>query len=316
MRSPRYFCAVITACLMLIVHTSTWAEEQPISIVEDGVELHGSLLVPATDSPMPVALIIAGSGPTDRNGNNPVMVNNSLKMLAEGLAEHNIASLRYDKRGVAQSLSTGIAETDLRFEDYIQDAVAWIDLLKADERFSEVWVVGHSEGSLIGMVAANEAGADGLVSLAGVGESADLTLKRQLSGQPEPVRSQMMSMIDQLKAGELLGPVDPMFAALFRESVQPYLISWFRYDPAEWIAKLDVPVLIIQGSTDIQVTVDDANALYAASDETAELVIIEGMNHILKDAPMDRAQNIATYTQADLPLAEGLLAPISEAIQR
>ena len=113
------------------------------------------------------------------------------------------------------------------------------------------------------MVAAHQADADGFISLAGVGEPADLTLKRQLGSQPEPFRTQMMEMIDQLKSGELLGPVDPMFATLFRESVQPYLISWFAYDPAEWIAKLDVPVLIIQGSTDIQVTVDDANQLHA-----------------------------------------------------
>ncbi len=284
--------------------------EQAVSITQDSIEIHGTLMVPNIDGPMPVALIIAGSGPTDRNGNNPAMVNNALKWLAHGLAEHGIASLRYDKRGIGQSGQGAVDESALRFEDYIDDANAWLAFLdnfsENDVRFSKRWVIGHSEGSLIGMVAANKAQADGFVSLAGVGESADQTLKRQLDTQPEPYRSQMMAMIDQLAAGELVGEVDPLLASLFRESVQPYLISWFRYDPAVAIADLSMPVLIVQGTTDLQVTVEDANQLAQAKPD-AQLVIIEGMNHVLKEAPMDRAANLATYGQGDLPLASDLV---------
>ncbi len=310
---------VITPLLLLLLASSNGlmaqdsATEQSVSITQDGIEIHGSLVVPDIDGPMPVALIIAGSGPTDRNGNNPMMTNNALKMLAEGLANEGIASIRYDKRGVAESLYEGLDEATLRFEHFIEDANAWLEYLGKDERFSSRWVIGHSEGSLIGMVAAEQSNADGFVSLAGVGESADLTLKRQLSTQPEPFRRQMMEMIDQLKAGELLGAVDPMFNSLFRESVQPYMVSWFAYDPAEWIAQFDVPVLIVQGTTDLQVTVEDANKLSAAQPD-AELVIIEGMNHVLKEAPLERGANLATYNQGDLPLAEGLMDPMTRVI--
>lgn len=310
---------VITLLLLLLagsngIMAQDAATEQPVSITRDGIEIYGSLMVPNIDDPMPVALIIAGSGPTDRNGNNPMMTNNALKLVAEGLAEQGIASVRYDKRGVAESLYEGLDESTLRFEHYIEDANAWLEHLGEDERFSSRWVIGHSEGSLIGMVAAHQANADGFVSLAGVGEPADLTLKRQLSAQPEPFRGQMMEMIDQLKAGELLGEVDPMFNTLFRPSVQPYLISWFAYDPTEWIAKLDGPVLIVQGTTDLQVTVEDANTLHAAQPD-AELVIIEGMNHVLKQAPLERGANLATYNQGDAPLAGGLVEAMVGLIQ-
>jgi alpha/beta superfamily hydrolase len=114
--------------------------------------LSGTLLIPGEISKYPVALIIAGSGPTDRDGNNTSMKNNSLKLLATSLAEHQIASLRYDKRGIGASREAAISEADLRFEDFIEDARDWIGLLIKDKRFSEVIVIGHSEGSLIGMV--------------------------------------------------------------------------------------------------------------------------------------------------------------------
>lgn len=304
---------LLIVSLLLVALPPVGATESSISIVRDGVELHGSLWVPPSSDPMPVALIIAGSGPTDRDGNNPMMINNSLKLLATGLADNGIATLRYDKRGIAASSYEGFNETDLRFEDYIDDAKAWIATLKDDQRFSAVWVIGHSEGSLIGMVASQQGGADGLVSVAGAGQSADLILKRQLDSQPEPYRSQMMEMIDQLASGALIGAVDPIFHALFRESVQPYMASWFQYDPREWIATLQIPVLIVQGTTDIQVTQDDATRL-AQANPSASLVVIEGMNHVLKIAPMDRAANIQTYTDPALPLAPPLMSTLTDFI--
>ena len=124
-------------------------------------DVFGTVELPAAKQPVPVALIIAGSGPTDRNGNTPALPgsNNSLKMLADGLAARGIASLRYDKRGIAASRAAMTTEADLRFNNFIEDAEAWIKQLRADKRFSTITVIGHSEGSLIGMVAAREAGA-------------------------------------------------------------------------------------------------------------------------------------------------------------
>lgn len=307
--------SIFTPLFLLLVLNLPAQMEEIVTLETTTGNVEGTLLIPESQQPAPVALIIAGSGPTDRNGNNPMMTNNSLKMLAAGLAENGIASLRYDKRGIGQSKSAGLKEIDLRFENYIDDARQWIEKLKKDDRFSAVTVIGHSEGSLIGLIAARKAGADKFISLAGLGEPANATIRRQLAGQPPFVTEQANPILEKLVQGETVAEVPPFLAALFRPSVQPYLISWFRYDPAVEIAKLEQPVLIIQGTTDIQVTVEDANYL-ATANPKAQRHIFEGMNHILKDAPADPQENVKTYSQPDLPLHEGLMETISGFIKK
>lgn len=133
---------------------------------------------------MAIVLIIAGPGPTDRNGNNPMMVNNALKMLADGLNSNSFASLRFDKRGICESKNAGISEVNLRFDDYINDVKAWCALIKKDKRFSKLIILGHSEGSLIGMIASQEKEVDKFISVAGAGFPAADVLRLQLKEQP------------------------------------------------------------------------------------------------------------------------------------
>jgi uncharacterized protein len=277
-------------------------------------DISGTLTIPGDHTgKIPVALIIAGSGPTDRNGNNPMMRNESLKLLAHGLASNNIASLRFDKRGIGESRITGKTEADLRFEDYINDARSWIDTLKKDPRFTKVIVAGHSEGSLIGMVAAHKK-ADGFISIAGAGRSADKILKEQLAAQPAMVKDSSYPIIDSLVMGKTVAHTPKMLFALFRPSVQPYLISWFRYDPQTEIKKLTVPVLILQGTNDLQVTVDDANLLAKALPK-AQLVLIKNMNHVFRIVEGDRKANLATYITAD-PISQELITTIAIFVNR
>jgi hypothetical protein len=289
--------------------------EEPIVLKTPTGEIHGTLLIPEAKTPVQVALIIAGSGPTDRDGNNPMMKNNSLKMLAESLAKNGIASLRYDKRAIAASKAAATSEADLRFETYIKDAFDWIELLAADKRFSTVVVIGHSEGSLIGMAASQNQKVSKFVSVAGVGQAADKTIREQLSAQPPMVLEQSTPILDELVKGNTVENVPQMLMPLFRPSVQPYMISWFKYDPQKEIVKLKKPVLIVQGTTDIQVTVADANRLQAAKPD-AKMVQIEGMNHVLKAAEADRMKNIQTYSQPDLPLHPELAPAIVSFIQK
>lgn len=284
--------------------------ESEIEYVSPNGIIYGSLMLPVVSSgKVPVVLIIAGSGPTDRNGNNPQMSNNSLKMLADSLARHGYASVRYDKRGIAQSQGAAQKESDLRFEDYINDASGWVTMLRSDSRFSKFIIAGHSEGSLIGMIAANKSGADAFISLAGAGFRADLILKQQIAIGSPIISETCNVIIDSLADGHIVQNVHPMLQSLFRQSVQPYLISWFKYDPQVWISKLNIPVLIIQPAHDIQVSIDNGKAL-AQSLPAAVYKEIEEMNHILKAAPLDRAANIATYNQPDLPLHEKLVQPV------
>ena len=280
--------------------------------------LHGTLLLPAAPSArVPVVLIIAGSGPTDRDGNSPLLsgANNSLKLLAEALAVHGIASVRYDKRGIGASRPAGTSEDALRFDTYIDDATAWIALLRRDPRFSSVGVIGHSEGSLIGMVAAQRGGASAFVSIAGAGRPAQDVLREQLGRQLPPMLMEAAHRaIGLLAAGRLADSTPPALAALFRPSVQPYLISWFRFDPAREIARLEMPVLIAQGTTDVQVPVVDAQRLAAAAPR-AKLLVVDGMNHVLKVVPADPQQQVQSYGNPALPVAPALITAIAELLR-
>lgn len=294
--------------------------EVPDSLVTATGTVHGTLELPAKAFPVPVVLIISGSGPTDRNGNSPALPgsNNSLKMLGSGLAERGVASVRYDKRGIAASAKAAGSEQDIRFTHFIDDAKGWIEKLKADPRFSTVSVAGHSEGSLIGMVAAREAGADGFISLEGAGRRPRAVIVEQLTGQlPEATIAQADTIMGVMEAGvvpDSTYKVPPILYALFRPSVRPYMVSWFQYDPAIEIAQLTMPVMIVQGSTDVQVSQKDADALAAAL-PAAKVVVIEGMNHVLKEAPAGRANQAGAYSDPSIPVVPKLIDDLADFVK-
>lgn len=303
--------------LSLIITTNLFSQvkEEPLTLETKTGNIEGTLLYPTSSKKIPVVLIISGSGPTDRNGNNPMMTNNSLKMLAEGLSDNGIASLRFDKRGIAKSKDSTLNEKNLRFENYIEDTKDWVELLKKDSRFSEIIIIGHSEGSLIGMIASQGKDVSKFISIAGLGVPAGEMLDKQLKAQAPFISALALPIIEKLENGKTVDSIPQMLYTVFRPSVQPYLISWFKYDPSEEISKLKKPVLIIQGTTDIQVDVSNAKKL-AEANKNAELKIIEGMNHVLKEAEADRQKNLLTYNDPDLPLKEGLIETITEFIKQ
>lgn len=283
-----------------------------LAIDVTGGQLNVQLEVPESEGPHPVAVIIAGSGPTDKDGNSIALPgkNNSLKMVAEGLKEQGIASVRFDKRGIGENTPFVSSEADLVFDDYVEDVKAIIKTLNEDERFTGVSVIGHSEGSLIGMAAANDTEVNHFISLAGAGRTVDEVLIEQLTAQlPAHLLEESKEIIDQLKQGEQVDGVSSELQSLFRPSVQPYMISWLTYNPVEDIAQLDAPALIIGGTNDLQVPAEDAELLHAAN-ENSELLIIEGMNHVLKKVGDSEEENIAAYSDPELPLADGLMEGI------
>lgn len=277
--------------------------------------LSGTLELPEATQALPVVLLIAGSGPTDRDGNQVMMKNNALKHLALGLKAKGIASVRYDKRGIGESKAAATSEQDMRFDHLVSDAEAWIQHLQADPRFDRVVVIGHSEGSLIGMIAAQHTQAQGFISIAGAGLPAAQIIDRQLQAQSPALAQKAAEPLAQLVQGHTVKTYPMSLNSLFRASVQPYLISWFKYDPREEIAKLQQPVLIVQGNHDLQVEVSDAEALFEAQPH-AQKQVIEGMNHVLKAAPLDKLGNLKTYAQPDLPLHDSLLPVLVDFIER
>ncbi len=281
--------------------------QRPISLDTGTGELYGSLLLPKSDAPVPVVLIVSGSGPTDRNGNNPDGGrNDSLKRLAWVLAKHNIASVRYDKRGVAASLAATPDERNLTLDAYVADAVAWGNKLKSDPRLGPLIMLGHSEGALIATLAAPQVDAAAVISISGTARPVDQVLRQQLSYRlPAPLMLRSNELLDSLKAGRVDTDVPPQLEVIFRPSVQPYLITLFRQDPAAAFARLKMPALIVQGSNDIQVGVGDAQMLKAAKPD-AQLALIEGMNHVLRIVPNDVKRQLASYKDPQLPLASEL----------
>jgi len=294
------------------------AQEEIITVDTPEVELKGVLRVPESEKPMPIVLIIAGSGPTDRDGNNPQMINNSLKQLAEGLNKEEIATLNFDKRWVGESLpKEEVVYSEVVLEDYVDDANVLIDYLSQDSRFSKLIIVGHSEGSLIGMLTAlrNEK-VDAFVSLAGAGNPLDKILLEQLAAQGDFLVEIATPIVDQLKQRQRVDEFPPLLNNLFHPAVQNFIISTFSYNPSELIQKLNIPVLIVNGTTDIQVGVEQAEVLSKAKPD-ADLVIIGNMNHVLKEIDSDnRLLQMLTYTQADLPIKAELVPAISEFIQK
>jgi uncharacterized protein len=288
--------------------------EEQASLNVPGGSLYGSLLIPANSPPVPMALLIAGSGPTDRDGNTPLIPgkNHALKLLAQALANHGVASLRYDKRGIAASVAAGRDESRLRFDNYIDDTTSWGEKLRKDQRFSSLVVIGHSEGSLIGAVAAQRIPADGFVSLEGAGRPApDMILSQLRPKLSQGALTDVEGLIAKLKAGETTRMAPPGLEGLFRPSVQPYLVSWFKYDPVQEMRKLPIPLLIIQGTTDTQLTVEDATRLVDANPK-ARLVIIDGMNHVLKRVPSDEARQVASFSDPSLPIEPRLVHEIAD----
>ena len=239
------------------------SEEHPVTLNTASGSINGKLLLPAHAK--------------------------SLKFLAEGLALKGIASLRFDKRGIASSASAGKEESKLRLEDYVNDVTGWIDLLAKDKRFTGITVAGHSEGSLIGMLTCRKRPkVKGFISIAG----------------------------ESLKNGKEVAQVPAYLQTLFRPSVQPYLISWYKYNPQTVIASLKMPILILQGKKDIQVQEEEAARLKKASPQ-AELILIDKMNHVLKDCEsINPQQQMAVYNNPSLPVNAALINAIAEFIKK
>ncbi|MDR1683036.1 MAG: alpha/beta hydrolase [Candidatus Symbiothrix sp.] len=306
----------IFLCFFLLSASYFYAVEENIVVKTSNGDIYGTLLLPDSAQNIPIALLIAGSGPTDRNGNQPTMQTNTLKYLAEGLEQNGIASLRFDKRAIGESKDAGLKEEDLRFETYVNDVKLWIDLLAKDTRFQSITIIGHSEGSLIGMLAAMEnPHVSTFVSLAGVALPADEVIMEQLKNQPATVLELITPIFAQLKKGQTVTDVPTTLFSLFRPSVQPYMISWIKYSPKEEIKKLNIPILIIQGTTDIQVPTIHADWLAEANPKAGKK-IIESMNHVLKKCEStEQLPQIAVYTNPALPLVDELLPAIVQFIR-
>jgi pimeloyl-ACP methyl ester carboxylesterase len=315
MKALLFSLVAVAASLAAVAQPAADLRDQPIEARGPLGPLKGSLLAPA-QAGAPVVLIVPGSGPTDRNGNNPLGVNAATyRLLAQGLAARGIATVRIDKRGMFAS-SKAVADANaVTIPDYVADVHSWVGAIRRSTGVPCVWVLGHSEGGLVALAAGQGGGAAsqicGLLLVATPGRPLGQVLRDQLRANPAnaPILDQALAAITKLEGGGRVDPASlhPALQALFNEAVQGFLISAFAQDPAQLIAATKVPVLVLQGERDLQVAVQDARLL-AKAQPAAQQVLLPDTNHVLKAVPTDDpAANLATYANPGQPLAPGVV---------
>src|SRR5580700_9744976 len=295
MRARTIIPALALLAFVSAMAVNAAAEETQIRIGN----IDAVLTMPAGAERPPVALLIAGSGSTDHDGNGPQAKPATLKKLAEQLAERKIATLRYDKRGAGGWKPEFGKPEDFRFKDYVDDAVALVNYLRGSGKFSKVVLVGHSEGGLVAILAARRVPVDRLVLLATAARRQGDLLKAQLEKQLAPdLFAPVAKAIDAIMAGQVVDPPPPGLA--IPPSMQPGIASAFTEDPIDPLRKIETPTLIVGGGRDHQVARLDFIALSAAAPAAKTLWLVD-MNHVLNDVS-DEADDLAAYSQSERPL--------------
>lgn len=291
--------------------------ETPVLLKTLSGSISGSLVMPGNAlGKIPVVLIIGDAGATDRNGNNPkaTLTANTYKLLANDLGKNGIATLRYDKRLVGESISS-IRESQLKIDDYSDDAVGLINMLNDDQRFSKIIVLGHGEGSLVAMIAMTGEPVKGFISAEGAADPAEKLLNDQMKLRPKFLYDEFRTIMDSLKKGKMTPNVDPSLYYIARPSIQPFLMSWCRCVPLKGMKRIKIPVLIIHGTTDLAIPVDNAEKFRKVKSD-ANYLIVNDMNHQLKEAPADPAKNMETYSNPGLPLKPEVIPAIVDFIKK
>ncbi|SHJ08624.1 hypothetical protein SAMN04488096_1086 [Mesonia phycicola] len=273
--------------------------------------IEGTLLAPKQQT-VPLAIIINGAGPIDRDGNQRMMENNSIKKLAESLSKKGIATFRYDKRTL-KATKLNIKEKDMRFDDFIEDANSVINRFKPIPNFNKIYIIGHNQGSLVGMVAAQN-NVDGFISIGGAGQPLDSVIIKQIGAQMPGLKENAVSAFKDLREKGKVKNYSPALETIFKKEVQPFMLSWIKYNPQVELKKLHIPTLIINGDNDFQVNTEEAKKLKAAKPDS-KLVIIENMNYIFNI--IDKNDDIAnqkSYNETHHQISTELIEEISNFI--
>ena len=285
------FTTYIFIYILTIAFSFSQVTTEEVLIQNEGIQLPGTLSF--TKEKSPLVIWIHGSGGVDRNGNTPQYI----KQFRDAVNKEHIAFFSYDKR-TANINNTAILKDGVLFNDFVRDAKKVVNHFKNDKRFTEIILVGHSQGSLVAMLALNNVSK--YISIAGAGETIDKTLIKQVSKQNQYFGGLTEKYLKELKETGQVKNIDPNLMSLFAPQNQPFLSSWIALNPLEEIKKVKISTLIINGNKDIQVQVTDAENLKKAKSD-ASLVIINNMNHVLKDIQKNE-DNMKSYFSADYPI--------------
>lgn len=281
---------------------------EDILITSDSIKLPGTLTYLNHKSPL--IIWISGSGNIDRNGNQASynVKADYIKQFRDSINKKGISFFSYDKR--TANPENIKYKNDIVFEDFIDDAKTVIDHFRDDRRFSGIILIGHSQGSLVAMLASKNI--DKYISLEGASDAIDKVLVQQIIRQSPIAGDTLRSELNELRETGTIKYINPYLRTLLPKQNLLFLKSWMEYDPAKEIKKISIPILIINGIKDTQVLVDDAQALYY-SNPNSKLVLIENMNHVLKDVQTDE-DNLKSYYLSDYPLSKKLINEVADFI--
>ena len=288
---------------------------EEIHLKNGDISLPGTLSYPKSNKKSPLLIFVHGSGNIDRNGNQGALAKaNYIAQLADSLNKKGISFYRYDKR--TSNATNYPFLKDIKIEDFVEDVSIAIKNFKNDKRFKSIHLIGHSQGSLIAMLATNK-NIKSYISLAGPSNSIDSVIVNQINKQNHELSKITKQHFKELKETDTIQKVNPLLLQLFAPQNQKFFKSWMSFIPKEELKKIEKPILIIQGKKDNQVTVTDANQLFKASTTgntsfkpAAQLTIIDSMNHVLKTVS-NATENQQSYTSPDFPLSIDLVNNIT-----
>lgn len=304
------FITYLVISIFGITMSLAQVKSEEININNQAIQLPGTLTYSAENTPL--LIWVHGSGPVNRNGNQPAqnVKANYIKQFRDAVNKENIAFFSYDKR-TANSKNREFLK-DTQAKDFAFDVEEVVNHFKKDKRFSDIILVGHSQGSLIAMLALDKV--DKYISIAGAGETVDKTIVKQLTAQSADFGKIAADHFKELQETGKVEDVNPNLLSIFAKPNQSFWNSWMQLDPVKEIKKVKIPVLIINGDKDIQVKIENANALHAAN-LASKLVIIKNMNHVLKDIQKEE-DNIKSYYSAEYPISKELIQTILKFVKQ
>ena len=305
------FITYIIITVFSIAVSLAQVKSEEILIKNDSIELPGTLTYATEKSPL--IIWVHGSGNVDRNGNQlPMIKANYIKQLRDSINKEGISFYSYDKRTANKNNVVFMMKNGVDFKDFADDVQKVVTHFKNEKRFTSITLIGHSQGSLVAMLASKDI--DKYISVAGPSKSADKAIIKQIQEKAPFLDSITKAHFKELKETGEIKVVNPMLLSIFAKPNQSFLNSWMQYNPSEEIKKLTIPVLIIQGDKDIQVQVSDAEALHEAN-QNSELLVIKNMNHVLKNIEKEE-DNLASYYSADFSISKKLIETIIQFVKK
>ncbi|SDB47158.1 hypothetical protein SAMN03097699_1550 [Flavobacteriaceae bacterium MAR_2010_188] len=305
---------IIRYIFMLFLPLTAYCQENSISNeISINRYVDGTLLLPNSVENPSLVIIIPDSGPTDRNGNQNFLKNNSLKKLAEALAANNIATFRYDKR-IVKEIKRGNVNLKVSFDDFMVDNRSVLDYFEAQKEFKNVFVLGHGQGSLVGMLSLDDK-IKGFISVAGAGKSLDSTLIVQVQKTAPGLTDDTKRILNVLKEGKTTTNYPQALSSIFDIEIQPFMSSWIKYDPLTIIKDIPTPILILNGTKDLQVGIQESEELAKVA-QNSEVKIIDNMNHVMFIIDGDDLENSKSYNEPRRSISEDLVNGIVQFVEK